>query len=78
MKRTGRCYTADMPAKILTWVSLITAVLSVVAVAGIMTAEIYVRWKVNQNFTFLGGDALAALIIASFGLLLGLNFVHRR
>jgi hypothetical protein len=63
--------------KIISWLSIITAVVSVVAVAGIIGAEIYVRWKVNQNFTFLGGDSLAALIIASFGLVLGLSFVHR-
>jgi len=78
MKALLRCYTTLMITKILTWVSLITAVLSVVAVAGIVAAELYVRWKLNQNFTFLGGESLPALIIASFGLLLGLNFVHRK
>jgi hypothetical protein len=64
--------------KIVSWLSIIVAVLSALAVAGIIGAELYVRWKLNQNFTFLGGDSLAALIIASFGLILGLSFVHRK
>lgn len=64
--------------KIISWLSIITAVVSVLAVAGIVGGELYVRWKLNQNFTFLGGDSLAALIIASFGLVLGLSYTHRR
>lgn len=67
-----------MITKILTWVSLITAVLSVIAVAAIVAAEIYVRWKINKDFTFLGGEGLPALVIASFGLLFGLSFLHRK
>jgi len=64
--------------KIVSWLALIMAILSALAVAGIIGAELYVRWKLNQNFTFLGGDSLAALIIASFGLVLGLSFIHRK
>jgi hypothetical protein len=72
------CYTGVMITKILTWVSFVVAVLSAVGALGIVAAELYVRWKLNQDFTFLGGESLPALIIASFGLLLGLSFVHRR
>ena len=64
--------------KIVSWLSIITAIISVLAVVGIIAAELYVRWKLNQSFTFLGGDSLAALIIASFGLTLGLAFLHRK
>jgi hypothetical protein len=64
--------------KIVSLLSIIVAVLSALTVAGIIAAELYVRWKLNQNFTFLGGDSLAALIVSSFGLLLGLSFVHRK
>ena len=78
MKLRLRCYTAVMITKVVTWVSLITAVLSIIAVTGIVAAELYVRWKLNQNFTFLGDNELSALILASFGLILGLSFVHRR
>lgn len=65
-------------AKIVSWLALIMAILSALAVVGIVGAELYVRWKLNQNFTFLGGDSLAALIIASVGLILGLAFLHRK
>ena len=64
--------------KFMKWFSLVVAVISTFAVAGIVIAEVCVRWKVNQNFTFLGGDTLSALIIATFGLVLGLSYLHRR
>ncbi len=67
-----------MTEKIITWLSLIMAILSAVAVVCIAAAEMYVRWSVNLDFSFLGGNALAALIIASFGLILGLAWIHRR
>ncbi len=66
-----------MITKIVSWLALVAAVLSFVAVISIMALEMYVRWKLNQNFTFLGGEGLAALTIASFGLILGLSFIHR-
>jgi len=54
------------------------AALAVCIVFVLTIAQAYVRWSVNQNFTFLGGNALEALTVSSFGLVLGLAYIHRR
>ena len=46
-------------------------------VAVIVGATIYVRWSVNQNFTFLGGNELEALTIGACALLISLVYVYR-
>ena len=44
----------------------------------VMTAvQIYVRWNVNQNFTFLGGNELEAITVGAFALLIALVCTHR-
>ena len=62
---------------------LLSMFAGLVALVGILTTfgfiglEAYVRWSLNQNFSFLGGEELPALTLASFGLLLGLVYLHR-
>lgn len=66
-----------MNTKTLSRFTSIAAVLAVVIVFGLVIAQGYVRWSVNQNFTFLGGNELEALTLAAFGLLFGLAYIHR-
>ncbi|MFA7310199.1 MAG: hypothetical protein WC050_04835 [Candidatus Paceibacterota bacterium] len=54
------------------WCSLMTALVALIAAAVIVAFQLYVRWKVNQNFTFLGGFELEALTIMGAGLLAAL------
>lgn len=49
-----------------------TALVALIAAAVIVAFQLYVRWKVNQNFTFLGGFELEALTIMGAGLLAAL------
>jgi hypothetical protein len=70
-------YTFSMITKLVRLLAFIMALLSSIAVIGIIAAEMYVRWKVNLNFSFLGGDELTALIVSTFGLLVGLLFTER-
>jgi hypothetical protein len=51
----------------------------VAAIGSLIVAgyEMYIRWTLNQNFTFLGGWELEAFTLAGFGLLLGLNYINR-
>lgn len=57
--------------------SMVAAKLAVLGVFVLVGLETYVRWTLNQNFTFLGGGELEALTYSAFALLLGLNYVSR-
>ena len=59
------------------WLSFTTTVLSVLALIGFVAAQTYVRWKLNQNFTFLGGFELEALTLLALGLMGILTHTHR-
>ena len=54
------------------WLSRLVILVSFVAVAALSIAQAYVRWKLNQNFTFLGGGELEVLTAGAFALLLAL------
>ena len=54
------------------WVSFAIAVFSFLIFIALLFAQTYVRWKVNQDFSFLGGFGLESLALLSLGLLLGL------
>ena len=45
------------------WFTVLTAIIIFI----IVLAEIYVRWKLNQSFTFLGGFELEALTLLLLG-----------
>jgi len=51
---------------------------SLMATLGLTVAQAYVRWTINQNFTFLGGFQLEALTAASFALLIALIYLARK
>jgi len=53
------------------------AVVSVLVVFGFVALQAYVRWGVNRDFTFLGGNVLEALTVSAFGLVLGLAYLYR-
>lgn len=59
-------------------VSYIVAVISTLAVFALIIAEAYVRWNLNKDFDFLGGEALAAWIVSTFGLWIALLFAARK
>ena len=51
------------------WLSVVSAALALLIVFVVTAFELYVRWKLNQNFTFLGGFELEALTLLGGGLL---------
>ena len=57
--------------------SMLVAVISLLSTLAFVMAQAYVRWSVNQNFTFLGGNELEVLTFSSFALLFGLNYLHQ-
>lgn len=48
------------------------SIIGIVGSIALCAVQAYVRWKINQNFTFLGGVELEALTVASFALLIAL------
>ncbi len=56
------------------WLTLAAAAIALLMALIVTAAEIYVRWKLNQNFTFLGGFQLEALTLFGGGLLAALIF----
>lgn len=59
------------------WLSIITFVISAILLFGFIGVQTYVRWKINQNFSFLGGYALEALTLLVLGQITALAFIHR-
>lgn len=63
--------------KVVFWLSLSTTTLSALALFGFIIAQTYIRWTVNQNFTFLGGFELEALTLLVLGQVAMLAYIHR-
>lgn len=59
-------------------VSFIIAWAFVLVIAGFIAAQSYIRWTINQNFTFIGGFGLEALILGTFALIIALLFAKNR
>ena len=59
-------------------VAMTVATISIIVVLGFIAVQTYVRWNLNQNFTFLGGFELEALTVSAFALLIALLFISRR
>ena len=57
--------------------AVVAMLASLVAVLAIVGLQVYVRWFINQNFTFLGGGELEVLTVSSFALTLGLAYINR-
>ncbi|OGG58724.1 hypothetical protein A3C86_02030 [Candidatus Kaiserbacteria bacterium RIFCSPHIGHO2_02_FULL_49_16] len=59
------------------WLSIITFIISTLMLFGFIAAQTYVRWKINQNFSFLGGFELEALTFLVLGQITALAYIHR-
>ena len=59
-------------------VAVWVAYISIIIVLAFIALQTYVRWTLNQNFTFLGGFELEALTLAAFALLITLIITSRR
>ncbi len=59
------------------WLALVGAVASLVLVFVICILEMYIRWKINQNFTLLGVGELPALAFIGTALSLGIMYWYR-
>ncbi len=57
--------------------TLIVAKLALLGVLFFVVAEAYVRWKLNQNFTFLGGFGTESLVLLLLGSIWGLLYASR-
>jgi TRAP-type C4-dicarboxylate transport system permease small subunit len=57
--------------------SYLAACVSFIGLVLIVVAEVIVRWKVNQNFSFLGGFGLESLALLTLGLLAMLMHTNR-
>lgn len=54
------------------------AVVFSVALVALIIAEIYVRWTLNQDFSFLGSTGVLGLSILVLGLTLGLIYSQKQ
>ena len=57
--------------------SAAAATVSLLVLAGLVVAEAYVRWSMNQNFSFLGDYGFLGLSILTLGLVLGLIYSQK-
>ena len=62
---------------VIRWFYMGATVLTFLGLVGITAFEVYVRWSLNQNFSFLGGDALAGLALLVAAQMLGLVWLSR-
>ncbi len=62
-----------MAWKLYTW----TTCISIIALIILSIAQAYVRWKLNQNFTFLGDLGFPSLAILVLGELLGRAYLMK-
>jgi hypothetical protein len=52
-----------------------STIVSLFVLAALTVAQTYVRWVINQNFSFLPGFGFEAVAIMCLGLLLGLAYL---
>jgi len=57
--------------------AVISTLVFLVIILAITGFELYVRWFVNKDFTFLGGFELEALTLSAGALILGLLYAYR-
>lgn len=59
------------------WFSVVTTVIAALLFFGLTVAQAYVRWKINLDFSFLGGNVLEALLLFILGQLIALLYFTR-
>ncbi len=67
----------EMKQTLVFWFAAATTVITFIALALLVAAQTYVRWKLNQNFSFLGEAGLPSLSVLLLGQLLGLLYATR-
>lgn len=70
-------FTTPSRSTFIYYLSIGITMLSLITVAALVGLTIFVRWKLNQNFTFLGGWELEALTIGTFALTASLAYIYR-
>lgn len=79
----NRCYDVSMSMhedkreRVTFLFGVAIAAVWMVIVLGLIIAQVYIRWSINQSFTLLGGFELEALTFSTFALILGLVYLHR-
>ncbi|MDB5238253.1 MAG: hypothetical protein JWM46_523 [Candidatus Kaiserbacteria bacterium] len=58
-------------------ITMASTIFSAVLFFVIVLLELWIRWKINQNFTMLGNFELPSLALLLLGQLAVLSFVHR-
>jgi hypothetical protein len=71
-------FTKEKQGTLLFTISTVVVIIALLAVAACIGLDAYVRWSLNQNFSFMSGDELPALTLAAFGLLFGLTYLRMR
>lgn len=54
---------------------IVALCITFVLFAALLIAEVYVRWTMNQSFSFLGGSGLQSLAILLFSQFAGLAYL---
>lgn len=67
----------EMRQNLVFWFSLISTLVSTVALFALVYMEAHVRWTTNQNFSFLGGSGLLGLSLLVLGQISVLAYIHR-
>lgn len=62
---------------VIMWLYVGATALTFLGAAAITVFEVYVRWIINQNFSVLGGNGLAGLMILLGMQMLGLVWFSR-
>ncbi len=68
----------DSKRSLVFWFAALSALLSCVALIVLVVAQAYIRWKLNQNFTFLGEAGLPSLASLLLGQILGLLYFVKK
>jgi uncharacterized membrane protein YidH (DUF202 family) len=64
--------------RFVTKLARVTVSISLVLLCVLILAQVYVRWTINQSFTFLGGGELEALTVSVFALVIAIIFAYRK
>jgi len=70
-------FSPERRERLVFWSSVLVAKISLLLVFALIGFEIYVRWFINQNFTFLGGFELEALTASAFAFTFGVLYLNR-
>ena len=54
---------------------LVSTTVATFLLGGIVVAEAYIRWSLNQNFTLLGNSGLVGVCCLVLGLMLGVVYL---